>query len=208
MRKTLTIFLCLMIMNSLHAQKISKIIVGSKNAVKVSAVHEVIADYPDLAHAEVIGIPVSSGVSEQPLSLQETIQGAKNRAENAYQPQSISIGLEGGVMEIPTTDQEFMHISICSIFDGQHHHLGMSCGFRIPKKVSDLMIREGLDLSQAMEKAELTDNPDIGAAEGAIGLFTKGRILRKDYCKQSLTTALISIEPSPYFEASENLILQ
>jgi|GEM_PF-253778 len=188
--------------NILNSKEPSKIIVGSKNEVKVSSVREVIADYPCLAIAEVEGVAVSSAVSEQPLSLEETIQGAKNRAEKAFQLHSISVGLEGGLMEIPATDREFMHVSICSIFDGKHHHLGMSCGFRIPKKVSTLILQEGLDLNQAMKKCGFTDNPQLGASEGTIGLFTNGRIPLKDYCKQSLTTALISIEQPQYFEES------
>ncbi|MEC7838746.1 MAG: inosine/xanthosine triphosphatase [Chlamydiota bacterium] len=179
-----------------------KIIVGSKNQVKVSAIREVISNYAFLSNAEVIGVSTSSDVSKQPLSLEETIQGAKNRAENAYQPHTLSVGLEGGIMEIPTSDNEFMQISICSIFDGEKHHLGMSSGFRLPKSITTSIIEEGLDLVQALIRGKLTDNPELGASEGVIGLLTKGRIDRKSYCKQSFTNALVSIEQSHYFEVS------
>lgn len=195
----------MIISNMPHAIEPSKIIVGSKNTVKVSAVRETVANYKCLANAEVIGIAVSSGVSDQPLSLEETIQGAKNRAQAAYQAGTLCIGLEGGLMKIPTSNDEYMHISICSIFDGQQHHLGMSSGFRIPKVVSSLIVGEGLDLNQAMKKCGFTDNPQLGASEGTVGLFTNGRIPRKAYCKQSLTTALISIEQPKYFKEAASL---
>ena len=51
--------------------------VGSTNKVKVNAVKEVIADYEMFKNAEVVPVGTSSGVSDQPLSLQETINGAK-----------------------------------------------------------------------------------------------------------------------------------
>ena len=39
-----------------------------------------------------------SQISEQPLSLRETISGAQNRARNCFSPATnFSVGLEGGV---------------------------------------------------------------------------------------------------------------
>jgi non-canonical (house-cleaning) NTP pyrophosphatase len=58
----------------------------------------------------------------------------------------------------------------------------------------DLIVKEGLDMSQAINKAGLTKNKDIGSAEGAIGILTKGRMDRKEYTKQALRTALIHLE--------------
>lgn len=176
------------------------ILVGSTNKNKVEAVKEVIADAPILADCDVRGIAVESGVSEQPLTLEETIRGAKTRAENAFRHCHLSIGLEGGMMAVPETDGEYMIVSICSIFDGEKHHIGMSCGFRLPKEVARLMIEEGLDLNEAMFQCGLTSDPQLGASIGGVGFFTNGRINRKEFCKQSLTTALISIENSERFD--------
>jgi non-canonical (house-cleaning) NTP pyrophosphatase len=57
-----------------------------------------------------------------------------------------------------------------------------------------MMVEEGLDMSQAINKAGLTKNPNIGAAEGAIGILTKGKVDRKEYTKQALRMALIHID--------------
>lgn len=184
------------------------IIVGSKNKAKLSAVRETLLDYPSLSAAEVISVPVSSGVSDQPLSLEETAQGSKNRAERAYlsgtTQNRLGIGLEGGLMPVPAMSGEYMNVSICSIYDGERHHIGMSCGFRIPLEVSRLIYEDGLNLTQAMLKSRFSDDPELGESGGAIGLFTNGRICRKKYCQQSLTTALISIENTHYFNAPLN----
>ena len=56
------------------------------------------------------------------------------------------------------------------------------------------MLEEGLDMSEAINKMGLTNNPNIGAAEGAIGILTKGRVDRKEYTKQALRMAFIHLE--------------
>lgn len=71
-----------------------KIVVGSKNQVKVDAVKEIIQDYPHLKDAEIIIVEVGSGVGEQPKSLEETVSGAINRSKNAYKDCDYSFGLE------------------------------------------------------------------------------------------------------------------
>ena len=186
--------------NTISSNQFTQVIVGSHNPSKVAAVREVLSDYNNLSFLEVVGMPVDSGISEQPLSLDEIILGAQNRALNAYQDKCLSVGLEGGMMMIPGADDEYLHINVCSLYDGEQHHLGMSTGFRVPKKVMRLILDEGLDFPQAMQKAGLTADPNIGLRDGAIGLFTDGRISRKEYCKQSLTTALISIQKPQYFD--------
>jgi inosine/xanthosine triphosphatase len=200
--RSFVIFLFGMYMD-LSACENTEIIVGSQNQIKLTAVNEVVADYARLSGAKVVGVASDSGIREQPLSLEETVKGAKNRAENAYAAGSLSIGLESGLILVPETDSEYMDVCICSVYDGEKHHIGMSCGFRLPKPVSDLIISEGLDLNQAMQKCGFTHNPRLGAAEGSVGLFTSGRICRKDYCKQSLVTALISVENSHFFESRQ-----
>jgi inosine/xanthosine triphosphatase len=171
------------------------IIVGSTNKAKVEAVREILCDYPHLAHAEVRGAHASSDVSDQPKSLLETITGAMNRARGVYGDADYSIGIESGLMEVPHSKSGFMDICVCAIYDGTEFHLGISSAWEFPDpKVTALMIEEGLDMSQAINKAGLTTNPNIGMEEGAIGILTKGRVDRKAYTKQALRTALIHLE--------------
>ena len=134
---------------------------------------------------------------EQPLSLEEIIQGAKNRAYNAFQasqPCSYSIGLESGLFKAPGTMTGFLEASICSIFDGTNHHIGMSCGFEIPPAILELVLTKKLNFSEACHHAKITEHAHLGSKEGLIGLLTKGKIDRKKYTKQSIITALIQLE--------------
>jgi non-canonical (house-cleaning) NTP pyrophosphatase len=70
-----------------------RIAVGSGNPVKRDAVQAA------LSEATVESVAVESGVSEQPWG-DETIQGARNRAERALgDDHDLAVGLEGGVAE-------------------------------------------------------------------------------------------------------------
>jgi len=170
--------------------------VGSANAAKVAAVREIIAEYPHLAGAAVIGQAADSGVAVQPKTLDETIRGAMNRARAVYQDCDYGIGLESGLFAVPHTKSGYMDVCAAAIYDGQEFHLGLSSAWEFPdKKITGAILQGDTDMSEAVNRAGLTDNKDIGAAEGAIGILTKGRLNRKEYTKQALRTALIHLEP-------------
>jgi inosine/xanthosine triphosphatase len=172
-----------------------KVVVGSKNQAKVNAVAEILLEYPHLAGAEVSGVEAASGVSDQPKSLEETIQGAKNRAKAAFKDCDYSVGLESGLMQVPGSKSGYMDVCVCAIYDGTEFHLGLSSAWEFPDvATTELMITGGLDMSQAINKMGMTKNPQIGSAEGAIGILTKGKMSRKEYTKQALRTALIHLE--------------
>lgn len=172
-----------------------KIKVGTKNKAKIDSVVEIIGEYPHLANSEVEGVSVLSGVSDQPKSLEETINGAINRAKNSFENCDYGVGLESGLMLVPKTKSGYMDVCVCAIYDGKEYHLGLSSAWEFPNKdVMDLIIKEGLDMSQAINKAGMTNNNKIGSEEGAIGILTKGRMTRKEYTKQALRTALIHLE--------------
>ncbi len=172
-----------------------KIIVGTKNQAKVGAVIDILREYPHLAEAEVAPAEAVSGVSDQPKSLEETIRGAKNRAQGVFRECQYSIGIESGLMHVPGSKSGYMDVCVCAIYDGSEFHLGLPSAWEFPDvSTTDLMIKEGLDMSQAINKAGMTKNPQVGSAEGAIGILTKGRMDRKEYTKQALRTALIHLE--------------
>lgn len=172
-----------------------KIIVGSKNQAKVNAVAEILREYPHLTGAEVSGAETTSGVSDQPKSLEETVQGAKNRAKEVFGACDYSIGIESGLMHVPGSKSGYMDVCVCAIYDGTEFHVGLSSAWEFPDvSTTNLMVKDGLNMSQAINKAGMTKNPHVGSAEGAIGILTKGRMNRKEYTKQALRTALIHLE--------------
>src|SRR3989344_4803137 len=169
--------------------------VGSKNKVKVGAVEEILKDYTHLARAKISGVDVDSGVSAQPKSFEETIQGAINRAKDSFKDCDYSIGLESGLMNVPHSKSGYMDVCVCAIYDGKEFHIGLSSAWEFPdKRITDFIIKDGMNTTEAINKAGLANNPEIGSQEGAIGMLTKGRMDRKEYTKQALRTALIHLE--------------
>ncbi len=173
--------------------------IGSINKVKVEAVTELLKEYPHLAALKIVARSASSDVSEQPFTLEETIQGAKNRACNAFEDCKLSVGIEGGIFAAPGTRTGYLHITACSIYDGKDHYIGISSGFEVPPKILHLMDGGKVDMSQACLHSGITANAKLGAAEGLIGILSLGRIDRKAYTKESLRMALVQLENHSWF---------
>ncbi len=172
-----------------------KIKVGSKNKVKIEAVAEILRDYPHLKNNKIESVDTLSGVSDQPKSLEEVVTGAINRAKNSFKDCTYSIGLESGLVQVPLSKSGYMDLCACAIYDGKECHLGLSSAWEFPDpSINNLIINEGLDMAQAINKVGMTKNPQIGSEEGAIGILTKNRLTRKEYTKEALRTALIHLE--------------
>lgn len=167
--------------------------VASMNPVKINAVKEAISDYSIFNNAEIIGVKIKSGVGEQPMSLEATVQGALNRANKAFQFCNYSFGIESGFMEIPNFPGVYNFTSVV-VYDGKKYSLGTSSGFQVPPKALEVIRRNKIDLDAAIKLTGISDNPIIGKTNsGVIGILTNGKISRKDYTKEAIIKALIPI---------------
>lgn len=171
-----------------------KIIVASKNPIKIKAVDELIRQYNFITDPQVEGVNTESRVSNQPRSLEETIRGAINRAKNAFNNCDLSFGIESGIFDVPYTKAGVMDICACVIYDRVTTHIGLSSAFEPPKKITDLMKEKNIEMSDACFEIGITSNPKVGNSEGLIGIVTNGRLNRLDYTKQAVMTALIHLE--------------
>lgn len=181
------------------------IAVGSTNKAKVLAVKEVLLDSTHFSSIKVVECSVGSDVSDQPISLQETIQGAKNRAKNAFEKCDCkySFGIESGLMEALETLSGYLHVSVCCIYDGNNYFTGLSTGFEIPPQILKLILDEKMDLSQACLHSGISNNTEIGSTEGLIGVLSKGKIDRKEYSKQCVIAALLQLENYKWYVPSK-----
>lgn len=148
-----------------------KVAVGSTNQTKIGAVQG--------AMPEVLLIPVSvpSGVSNQPFSDEETLQGAVNRARNALEATDadIAIGLEGGVLE---TGRGLFLCNWGALVarTGETLYAG-GARIQLPDEFLHPLL-SGKELSEIMD--EYTKRRDIRSNEGAIGIFTNGYVNREE----------------------------
>jgi len=173
-----------------------KVTVGSKNALKIQAVKDTLALYPKLfPKPEVICIDVNVALYGHPKSLKETVEGAIERAKDAFVDSEYSFGIEGGLMEVPFSKTGFMEVGACAIYDGKNIHLGLSPAFEWPKKVTEMILNDQADASQAFKQLGLTHHEKLGAIEGGIvGYLTDGRLTREDYTRYSIVMAMIDLE--------------
>ncbi len=111
-----------------------KINLGSKNITKVAGLRDAVAMYPNLfPNAEVIGVEVQIEEFGHPKNLEETVQGAIERAKQAFTGGcTYSVGLEGGLIEVPHTKSGYMEVGACAIYDGKDVALGLSPAFEWP----------------------------------------------------------------------------
>lgn len=182
------------------------VIVGSTNEIKVGAVEQTLVDYPTFTGFHVMGVSVPSGVSEQPLTLDEIVQGASNRASHAFKahPQCCySFGIESGIFPVKGTRTGFFEACVCAIYDGCRFYFGLSSGFEVPPAILHHVLHDGADLGVACHLAGITDNPRLGSSEGLVGILTSGRMNRLAYTKQSLVTALVQLEHATWYKDSK-----
>lgn len=173
-----------------------KIIVGSKNPVKVESVKEAFQKY--WPEAVVNGIEVKSGVSEQPQSEEETTRGARQRAILALKSDTSAdygVGLEGGVTEV---EGKLFECAWVAIVD-RNGNEGLAGGlyFELPEKIAS-EIRKGGELGPLMDK--FTGQTNVKQGSGAIGIFTKGELDRKTAYVQIVLSALIKFVSPEWFE--------
>jgi len=173
-----------------------KIAIGSGNPIKIQAVKEVLSEYNMFNNSEIKSVKVESNVSEQPSSINETMQGAKNRAKNAYDSGNFDygIGIESGIMKTEGTNTNYYAVSISAIYDGKEFHTGSASLFEYPKKVIEFVIKKNKTINEGAHKSGMAKNQKIGSEEGMIGILTKGRVPRKEHEKEGLRMALIQIE--------------
>lgn len=163
-----------------------RIIVASLNQNKINAVKEVFPSY------EVDGVAYPSGVSEQPLSLDEIIRGAINRATGAFSDCVFSVGIEDGISSVTETESGYMNFCCCAVYDGKRTYLGLGPAFEYPPGCTRMVVEGGVTISEAF--LPVSGRPDIGYEMGIIGWLTRGRINRKDYTKQAVEMARIQID--------------
>ena len=167
-----------------------KILVGSKNPVKIEAVKIAFSKY--FSEVEVMGLEVDSNVPVQPVN-EETFRGAQNRAENLRminRERSLDAqffaGIEGGIQQIYS--RWFAFGCMCIMDEMGRTGFGTSSHFELPEEVSKRLLN-GEELGDVMD--QITGDENSKQKQGAVGYFTKGVIDRKELYVQGLNMALI-----------------
>ena len=180
-----------------------KVVVASRNPVKIGAAREAFAAlFPGRA-LEVTGIEIDSGVGDQPDSDATTRQGARARAlqaSGAEPDADFWVGLEGGV---DVFDGQLMAFAWMAV-KGRKGDISeaRSTTLPLPPTVKEL-VDAGLELGEANDRVFATVNSKQGG--GAYGLLTDGRYTRESIYAQTLTIALIPFVNDLYPQFSRDI---
>jgi inosine/xanthosine triphosphatase len=146
------------------------IALGTTNPAKVRAVQAVFTT------TEIKALSVSSEVSAQPFSDEETVEGAINRARNAKVEANVTIGigLEGGVVE---TDRGLLLCNWGALLASDCEPV-IAGGLRIPLPEDFVApLKSGRELGEIIDEYAKKEN--VRQNEGAIGILTGGYISRE-----------------------------
>lgn len=168
------------------------VIVASLNPAKINAVKAAFEDVFNDEQFTFQGISVASEVPDQPISDQETKQGALNRVKNAKLADNkgdFYVGLEAG----NEGDFTFAWMIIES-----HSQRGesRSASLMLPPVVLE-KLRTGKELGDVMDEVFATEN--IKQKGGAIGLLTNHLLTRSSVYHQALILALIPFINKDHF---------
>jgi non-canonical (house-cleaning) NTP pyrophosphatase len=197
--------------------------VGSTRRPKVNAVAEALASIrnqlEDFPSFEVVGVEVASGVRHTPLTREDLMAGARQRAESLVraaraqnEPWKYFVGLEGGLDVIPGLDaipsldlvpeldvvREAEQRSVflqswAYVADGSGRGAyGQSGSVLVPEVLAKIVVDAGVELSEAIDA--FADGHNIRDAEGAWGILTRNLITRQESFRVAVINAF-----APFF---------
>lgn len=165
-----------------------KVVIASKNPVKIDAVKQGFEKMFPGTEFEFIGVSVLSGVSDQPSNNDEALDGAFNRATNANKETPGAdywVGVEGGIQKIGNEMEVFAWVVVKSPTRSGKSRTGT---FFLPKEIVRL-IDEGKELGEADDIVFKRSNSK--QENGAVGILTGNVIDRAKYYLEAVILALI-----------------
>lgn len=167
------------------------IAVGSKRGPKLNAVREALESFGSMlapgAEFQIEGVGIPSGVSHTPLSREELMAGARQRAEALQRiaresgaPWKYFVGLEGGLDVVPFENSRRVFLeSWAYVADASAAgFFGQSGGILIPGPLARRVVDEGVELSDAIDS--FAGGNGIRDANGAWGILTRDIITRQE----------------------------
>lgn len=174
------------------------IVIASKNLVKIQAAlggfERVFPNETWQTHA----LNVPSGVSNQPMSDCETLQGAQQRARAAraaYPQADFWVGIEGGV-EV-TAEGDMLASAWVVVCAANREGRGKTGTFVLPPQVAAL-VAQGKELGDADD--EIFGYTKSKQQNGAVGILTGNVMTRTTFYEPAVILALIPFKnPQLYF---------
>ena len=181
------------------------IAVGSTRKPKVEAVRDALAvighSLGGAAEFEIAPVEVPSGVRHTPLSREDLMAGARQRAEalagiarETHASWKYFVGLEGGldVIRDGATRWVFLESWAYVADDTGRGAFGQSSAVLVPERLAKIVVDDGVELSEAID--DFAGGLGIRDAQGAWGVLTRNMITRRDAFRAAVINAF-----APFF---------
>ncbi|MGD9897581.1 MAG: DUF84 family protein [Calditrichaceae bacterium] len=188
--------------------------IGSTNDAKVNACKKAFdiirRKFPEVIDSNLEFIPLiaETTVPDMPLSLEQILKGAAERAHFVYdslkkQKRSVdySIGMEGGTYRLDLS-QNSGHQAILQswvyIFNGVEGHFGCSPGLPLPASIEVQLYEKNRELSEIID--EVSGKEDVRSKEGAFGILTNNLFTRTGAFEAALISAMIPFINTKFYK--------
>jgi len=176
------------------------IAVGSTLRPKLDAVREAMAALSlsliGNAQFEIAAVEVPSGVRYTPLSREEIMAGARQRAEalvriarEKNEPWTYFVGLEGGLDVVHERGVRWVFLESWAYVADRlgRASFGRSGGIVLPEPLVKRVVDEGIELAEAIDA--FAGGNGIRDAQGAWGVLTRDLITRQDAVRLAVISA-------------------
>jgi len=157
-----------------------KIAIWTKSPPKVAAIEEAIKTCPYFKwqDIEIIPLKVNSDISDMPISMEENMTWAKNRAKNSKKKIQADyyIGMEWGMTKIDNKAYLFWVVYILN--NNWEWHFGFSNLMEVPAYFENKIYKENLELWPVLSEATKEEN--ASKKWWAFGHWSDDILTRKD----------------------------
>ncbi len=171
---------------------------ASNNPVKIEAARQAFSRVWPETEWQLEGLTVWSGVPDQPMSDEETLIGATNRANAVKLARPLAaywVGIEGGLQD---RGDELEAFAWAVVIGADRVGKGKTGSIFLPPEAAKL-IRDGNELATATDIIFKTTNARHSI--GAVGALTRGHIDRTTFNAQAVLLALLPfMNPELYKE--------
>ncbi|MFX0168508.1 MAG: inosine/xanthosine triphosphatase [Candidatus Hodarchaeota archaeon] len=175
-----------------------QIVVGTQNPVKLTATKQAFTKY--YRDVEIHPVSVTSGVNPFPMTQQETLIGALNRAQaasKAFPTAKFAVGIESGVY---TLSECILVQAFAAVKQNAIIGVGASVGFEVSKDLIALLDPTS-DLSKSTINS-LLGRKHLFENEGLVGVLTQNRLNRTEILRDAVICALPRFLTPQHFSQS------
>ena len=190
-----------------------RVVIGSTNKTKIAACKTAFDlvgktfGAPDLQRTEFVSMASQTEVPDMPLTSDEIMKGALQRALFAYkemQSCTFAVGMEGGVFEVSVADgkknaylQNWVYV-----YDGRQGYFGSSPALPLPLTIQKALYEEGRELAEIIDT--LSGKSDVRSKNGAFGILTHDLITRTASFEWAVINALVPFFNKEYYGEGMN----